>query len=362
MASSSKYMDIVAWTMNQIAAGAFLPGDKFLSENALGERFGYSRQTVRRALEVLEQGSHIVRIQGSGTYIAAAPAAGRQVGAEGAPSMTIGVISLNLDDYIFPGIIRGIESVCTPSGYALQLASTQDEVAGETRALQLMLEGRLAGLIVEPTKSGLPCVNLDLYRVIAQRGIPLVFTDSRYTEVEAPYVAPDDAAVGYIATRHLLDMGHRRIAGLFTHCNRAGLQRYQGYARALAEHGLPVREEHVHWYCNRDQMIEMLEGKLLRDSLSACTAVFCYNDQLALRLMELLGVRGRRVPDDLSVVGVDNTRLAEMCGLSSVIHPGERLGVAAAKLLLSMIGGGEGRTILFPPELMMRGSVRRWEE
>lgn len=359
--SSPKYMDIVEWTIHQISSGKFLPGDKFLSETALGEKFGFSRQTVRRALELLEQSGHVTRIHGSGTYIADSQSSTRhQPPQTGPSSMTVGILSTHLDDYIFPGTIRGIEDVLTAGGYAVQLASTKNLVTGETRTLQRMLDNPLAGLIVEPTKSGLPCFNLDLYQTIAQRGIPLVFIDSYYAELSAPYVALDDQQAGYIATEHLLSMGHRHIAGIFTHTDRQGQLRYLGYAKALADRGLPLQDDRVHWY-SKESMLQILHGSRLFECLSTCTAVLCFNDQLAVLLMDLLQKNGRLVPDDLSVVGIDDSKLAKSNALTSVAHPMERLGDAAARLLISMIHGAEGKTVLFPPQLVTRGSVRRWE-
>ena len=363
MANSPKYMDIVLWTRRQMAEGVFLPGDKFLSETALQERFGVSRQTVRRALDDLTQAGQVVRLQGSGTYISGVNLSSRQSLKTPPPgtSMTVGIVSLYLDNYIFPGIIRGVESVFTSSGHNILVVSTQNELMGETRALQRMLDARPAGLIVEPTKSGLPCVNLDLYQEIQRRGMPLVFTDSRYAEVSAPCVALDDQAVGYQATEYLIQMGHRNIVGIFSHSNSAGQLRYLGHMKALAAHGLPLRDDLIHWY-NQEEMRQVLTGELFLNSLSGCSAALCYNDHLATILMELLTERGYNIPRDLSVVSIDNTALAQMRDITSVVHPSERIGEAAAKLLLSMIYGSPGESILFPPELIARGSVKPLEE
>lgn len=362
MASSPKYMEIVSWSREQITQGAFLPGDRFLSEAALCERFAVSRQTVRRALRELAEAGHVGRIQGSGTYIAEGSLTRPSFGNTEARirSKTVGIISLYLDDYIFPGIIRGIEGVLASNGYGMLLASTQNEIAGETRALKRMLESNLAGLIVEPTKSGLPCVNLDLYRSIERQGVPLVFTDSRYRELSSPFVALNDEALGYEAAEYLIGKGHRHIMGVFTHSNRAGHARYLGYMKALSAHGLPLRDDRVHWY-TQDDMRQVLGGGLFWGCLPECTAVLCYNDSVATMLLELLRERGMRVPEDLSIISIDNTALSQIGGFTSMIHPGERLGEAAAKLLLSMICGGQGESILFPPEMAERGSVRKLE-
>ena len=357
MAKAPKYMDIVLWAQQQIAQGSFLPGDKFLSESNLGARFDVSRQTVRRALDDLEQLGQITRVQGSGTYVAGASSA-----KEGKPatSMTVGVISLYLDDYIFPGIIRGMESVFASSGHGIQLASTQNEIAGETRALQRMLDIHPAGLIVEPTKSGLPCGNLELYRQIQQQGIPIVFTDSLYGEVDAPCVGLDDERVGYLATEYLIEMGHRNILGIFTHSNRAGLLRYSGYLQALSTHGIPLREDWVHWY-NQEDMQQVLQGGLFQASLPQCSAAVCYNDHVATSLISLLTRNGYGIPETLSIISVDNTHLAQLYGVTSFIHPGTRLGEAAAKLLLAMMRGAPGESIRFTPEICFRDSVKRLE-
>ncbi|NLO39807.1 MAG: substrate-binding domain-containing protein [Ruminiclostridium sp.] len=358
MASIPKYMDIVDWAVDQIASDVFKPKDKFLSEAALGEKFRCSRQTVRRALEVLEQQGHIIRIQGSGTYISPGfhPIRFKTAEKRGI-SRTVGLISTFMDNYIFPSIIRGIEGVFSSNGIALQLASTNNLVSGETRSLQMMLERHLDGLIVEPTRSALPCANLDLYHTIRQRGIPLLFIDSFYPELSIPYVTLDDVKAGYAATKYLIGRGHRDIAGIFPHSNRQGHLRYLGYVKALAEQGIAIQDHFVFWHSKED-MHQILHSEKLLEGLSACTAVLCYNDFTALTLIDFLRQNGRNVPNDLSVVGIDNSELAKISSLTSVVHPAEQLGEAAANLLVSMINGAEGKNILFPPQLVMRTSVK----
>lgn len=357
MRNAPKYMDIVEWTIEQVAKGSFKPKDKFLSETELGEKFGFSRQTVRRALEMLEHQGYITRIQGSGTFISQGKfIAGLQSAGHGEPSMTIGIISTYIDDYIFPSIIRGIEGVLSANGYAVQLASTNNFVGLEARALQLMMERRVDGLIVVPTRSALPCVNLDLYNTIKQSGIPIVFINSSYPELSIPYVTLDDVKTGYIATQYLLSMGHTNIAGIFPHIKRQGHLRYLGYVKALADHGIPFQDERVFWYSN-DEFLQNMQGDLLWDSLFSCSAALCFNDQMALKIIDFVRQNGFSVPEDFSVVGIDDSELAKISSLTSVVHPSEQLGDAAAKLLLSIINGSEGENILFPPQLQIRSSV-----
>lgn len=358
MTNTPKYMHIVDWTIKQIINGAYKANEKFLSESEIGEKFNCSRQTVRRALEILEQRGLITRIQGSGTYISSANNLnGQQKEHNKRKPMTVGLISTFIDNYIFPSIIRGIESVFSSQGIALQLASTNNLVSGEKKALHLMMDRNLDGLIVEPTRSALPCVNIDLYQKITQMRIPLIFIDSFYPELSIPYVALDDVKAGYIATEHLIKMGHRNISSIFPHSNRQAHLRYLGYVKALTDYGIQMRDERVCWHSKED-MQQVLYGSPLLESLSQSTAVLCYNDVTAMMLMDFLRKNGRKVPDDLSVVGVDNSELAKYSSLTSVVHPAEDLGETAAKLLLSMIDGSEGKNILFSPRLVERSSVK----
>ncbi|WP_252891836.1 substrate-binding domain-containing protein [Thermoclostridium stercorarium] len=204
-------------------------------------------------------------------------------------------------------------------------------------------------------------MNIDLYLKITQMGIPMVFIDSFYPELSVPYVALDDVKAGYVATEYLIKMGHRNISGVFPHSNRQAHLRYLGYVKALTDYGIQMYDERICWY-SKENMTQILYGKPLLDSLKNSTAVFCYNDVTAMMLIDFVRKNGIRVPDDLSVVGVDNSELAKFANLTSVAHPAEQLGEAAAKLMLDMIKRNvEGRNILFPPRLVERGSVKRLE-
>lgn len=354
MNKTPKYMEIIQWARTRIQEGKYLPGGRFPSEMELSARFGLSRQTVRHALDILESEGAVRRVRGSGTYVAEA---GPLIQPR---TMNIGIVSTYLDDYIFPGIIRGIETVLTGHGYAMQFAFTHNKIANEARALQAMLDKHVDGLIVEPTKSGLPCLNLDLYGRIQAEKLPLVFFNACYPGLSFPYVALDDQRMGFEATRYLLHAGHSRIAGIFLLDDRQGHLRYLGYCKALLEADLAPRDENILWYSteNRADFLSPPEQVLAR--LEDCTAILCYNDQLALRMIELLRSQGKAVPEEMSIIGIDNSDLAAMCDppLTSLAHPVEALGRTAAETLIALLEGKPAGTTLFPPRIVQRGSVR----
>lgn len=353
MEEQHKYLQIVDWTIGQITSGSFLPGSRFLSEHQLTTHFSCSRQTVRRALDVLERRGKVTRIQGSGTFIA-------DITASQEPqerSMTIALIFTYMDSYIFPSIVRGAGKVLGEAGYTMQLAWTDNTVAGESAALRMMMAKQLDGLIVEPTRSALPCANTDLYQMLTDKGVPIIFIDSYYPELSIPHVALDDIQAGWMATEHLIKRGHQRIACILPHTNRQGHLRYLGHVKALRTHALPIKEEDILWY-SKENMDQLLSAAHLCDTLSPYTALLCYNDTVALQVIETLKRCGKQIPDDISVIGIDDSEVARYTALTTIAHPASKLGEAAATQLLSMIGGADAKSILFAPHLVERQTVK----
>ncbi len=353
----AKYQMLAEWIRGRIEEGVFVPGKRLPSELKLQEQFCVSRQTVRKALSVLEEEGVLKSRQGSGTYVVDKEAEERQKGRR------IAVVTTYVDNYIFPGILRGIEHTLSEAGFQMQIAFTGNRLSREAAVLKDLLSQELRGLIIETTKSALPNPNLDLYRELKARGIPIVFINSRYPELsDCPMVALQDEMAGYAAVRHLIACGHRRIGGLFKSDDGQGIRRYQGFMRGLWEAGIYDREGSVAWFDTEDASdFSRMEQKLL-ERFRACSGILCYNDSASREVLELLQQNGIRVPEDLSVVSVDDTELALLgnVGLTSVCHPKGRLGKEAARELLSMIRSGlPGTDHEFEARLVERDSVKK---
>ena len=355
--SDTKYMRLATSIRALLDSGELQRGDRLYSEHALCMKFHVSRQTVRQALKELEAEGLIERRRGSGTYIA------QDIFAQRKPTMSIGIISSYLDDYIFPSQTKGVERVLSEHGYSMHLGITYDKTYNEAKHLRAMLDKDVDGVLVEPAKSALPYVNTAYYQEFIRRGIPILQVNSFVKELALPYVALDDRKGGYLACMHLIKMGHRRIGGVFKHDDHQGHLRYQGFMKALSEHDLLYNEEHVYWYSTEDReaLFALSDSQLLK-RISGCTAVFCYNDQVALILIEQLRQSGKQVPKDVSIVGYDDSNLATVSvpALTSIVHPGQVLGELAAQQLLEMIAqpsstGG----YVFEPQLVERESVRQ---
>ena len=352
-----KYLNIVEWAKEYIKANHLHEGAKFYSEKELCDIHGVSRQTVRQALMTLENENIIWRKRGSGTFI-------RSSAKSVIPSnFTVGVISTYFSDYIFPSIVTGIDKVLKENDIVMQLSITPNQVADETRALKTMLSQDIKGLIIEPSKSALPNPNMKLYERVREMNIPVVFFNAKYQWADFPCVAMDDVTAGRIVTEHLWDIGHRRISGIFALDDIQGHKRYSGYMDALLKHNAPAAEQNVLWYSTseRKTFFSLSEERILR-LLKDSTAIVCYNDNIAVSLLTFCKKHGISVPDDISIVGIDNAKLARICEvpLTTATHPHQLLGERTAQKLMEAITdpGAYQKDELFTPELIVRKSTK----
>ncbi len=242
------------------------------------------------------------------------------------------------------------------------LANWQTE---EEKILQFC-DGRVDGLILVG-----PQFRAEFAQILSRR-IPFVALHSNIVLPVAATLEVDDEQGGYLATRHLLELGHRRIAhfGGQEHFSGASRRR-DGYFRALAEAGIACEESLVlkgafESPSGREQM-----GRLLSLDPPRPTAVFCANDPIAFGAMEVLAEQGIPVPTAMSVVGFDDSLVARMTNphLTTIRQPFRQMGQHAVELLLQQISNNavsanaitEARVIreMFPVELIVRGSTCR---
>ena len=349
-----KYLQLAAALQAEITRGAF--PDKLPTEKALCETYQVSRQTVRQALEHLVELGLVEKRQGSGTRAVRQ----RPFGAD-----RIALVTSYIDDYIFPTVLQDIQQVLVRHNYSTLLFATGNMVSREREILQRLLHQPLGGLIVEGSKTALPSPNLDLYEKLDRAGIPVVFLHGCYRELEnAVCVSDDNFGGGYLAARHLITRGHTRIAGIFKSDDIQGHQRYLGCLSAIRDAGLPLEDGQVLWYSTEERRFlldydhnDLLEH-FLQFYLRDCTAVVCYNDEIADRLIRLLLSRSRRVPEDVAVVSFDNSYYSDLCPvrITSLAHEAHKMGGLSAQLLLTRIAGGDARSSTISWKLIHKAS------
>lgn len=355
----AKYEEIIEWIRVQIQEGSLVPGDKIPSENELAETFKVSRQTARHAMNVMEMDQMVERRRGSGTYVKEKSLYG---GKERPQTKRIALVITYVDEYIFPRLVKSIERTLSRAGYTLQIAFTNNAVEKERMILQSLLnDGTIDGVIAEATKSGLPSPNIGYYKQIQNMGLPLVFLNSDYPEIDAPCVSLDDRQAGRLVTEHLIQCGHERIGAIFKSDDGQGHRRYAGYVEALMKAEIKVKGERIVWIDTEDLRHLKEEGDRILKRLSDCTACVCYNDEVSNKLVKICLENQIRIPEDLSVIGIDNSDLSKYCEvpLTSATNPLNDLGSTAAEMVVRMIKvKGEESDIRLQAEIEIRNSVR----
>lgn len=359
MAKMSKYQQVIEWVKKRIDSGELSGGDRLESENELSSMFGISRQTIRHALDLLVQEGLLERIQGSGTYVKGGRTSG---GGRMELSRTVTIISTYVDGYIFPRILKEMVRVLEEAGYGVRIMFSNNHLETERRMLiRLLEESSRDPLIVEPVMSGMPNPNLKYYRRLKDRGIPILFFHSFYPELDIPHISMNDEQAGRTATEYLIDRGHTRIACIFKSDDGQGHRRYKGYLKALLHAGIDIRVEQVCWVDTQDlKELDLLLPKL-HARLKDCTACVCYNDELAHGLTKLALANGINIPEQLSIISIDDSELASLnpVPLTSVSHPMEALGLKAAEGILKLIEDTDANvTYEFPVSIHDRSSVK----
>ena len=351
-----KYQSVADSLRQEIESGQYSNQQLLPTEQLLCQRFQISRQTVRRALALLENEGLITRRQGSGSRLR------ERTEPEALLNCAIAVVTTYISDYIFHSILRGMETVLSANSSAPLLFATQNQLSVERKILQTLLTMKeLDGVLVEGTKTALPNPNLDLYQKLIDRGVRLVFINGIYPELaHIPSVLADNCGGGRMLTEYLHRQGHQNIAGIFKVDDMQGMLRYAGYAEALRDLGLPFEDEHVRWY-NTEQRRAFLSESFVDSVLEGfqgCSAVVCYNDEVAVRVVSRLQKRGVRVPEDMAVVSFDNSQYSELAPvhLTSLSHGSRNLGELAANLMLRLLRGEKCQSETVPWQLVERES------
>jgi GntR family transcriptional regulator of arabinose operon len=281
-------------------------------------------------------------------------------------SNLIGVLT-PMSSYIYPQIIQGISDTAHKRHHNIVLGSSNDDREQELKYVEQFLQRNIDGLIIEPTGGVEHFQDSVLFHRLKALPIPVVFMDWVIDDPDVSYVSLDDVAGGFRATSYLIEAGHRRIACVYPSDNIPGPRRYRGYRKALEKFGVtyderldkPVESLKL----NVADYIYTLTKSLVNLGEDRPTAIFFYNDRSALSGYAAIRDAGLKIPDDISVVGYDDSELAILADvpLTSVIHPKYQSGKLAADILFDQIehqGQNMPRQMIINPTLAIRDSVK----
>ena len=275
---------------------------------------------------------------------------------------SIGLVVPDLVHPFFAMVAKGITHHLRPKGYGLMISSSEEDPELEKAEVSFLLARRVDALILASAQ-----LTPDSVWDCEEQKVPCVLIDRRFTEVKAHYVGVDDHTVGKMATAHLAETGCRRIAHIRGGKVSPGESRYEGYRQALEEAGLPFVESYVVAGRSSDDSADASGYDAMKRLLALDPrpdGVFCFNDPMAGGAMKAILECGLRIPEDIALVGAGNVTYAELLRvpLTTVDQNSASIGDKAARVALKLIESEEPvrpRSVILPPELVIRESTRR---
>ncbi|MCX7720302.1 MAG: LacI family transcriptional regulator [Dictyoglomus thermophilum] len=261
---------------------------------------------------------------------------------------------LDIANPVFPNMARGIEDVARQNGYILLLCNTDGKSLRELRYMNIMLERRVDGIIAGALS------NEEVSKIAQKKNMPLVILEHpRLQEHDVVYA--DNVKGSYEAVMHLIELGHNRIAHITINPESIIVQeRIEGYKKALEDAGIPFDADLLKiFYGKVDEESAINELFSLPDPP---TAIFTFSDFMAIQVMKILIRRGYRIPDDISVVGFDDT-LANLTipALTTVSQPFYEMGAKAAEILIERLKNPNMpiQHVKLPTKLVIRESTAK---
>ena len=313
---------------------------------ALNDRPGVSTKTRKRILRLAKE------LDYQPNFIAKSLISNR--------SYTIGLIVNNIADPFYPEIAQGIEEKANARGYSLLLCNTSRSLTGEKRCIDTLRAKGVDGLIITTATVDDPHV-----AALVEARFPFVLINRHSTDPslanKISYVVLDNHACGFCGVTHLFRLGHDRIAliGGDMHTSTAAL-RYEGAIQALRTLGVKPDGD---LFVACDYIREKAHAAALRllDLPRPPTAFFAWDDHMALGVREAVLGRGLRIPEDIALVGVDDTEMAALTGvdLTSVSQKQYEMGAMGVGILINSIEEATpqmANTIVLEAKLVKRKS------
>lgn len=269
----------------------------------------------------------------------------------------LALIVSDIANPFYPQLCRGIQDQARKYNYHVIICNTDLKSSRELRYLKELEELRISGIIFG---SALMDAKEGILSVL-RKGIPAILVNRRIYDASVDYVVADNKLGGKLATEHLFSLGHKRIAHIGGPDNSSNsLERLQGYLEALALQGIESNPEYIIKTDFTAQSAYRAVHELL--SLKARpTAIFVVNDNMAITAIAAIRSSGLRVPEDIAVVGFDDSEMAanDLIQLTTVSHRICEMGRTAVDIIMHKIENPEDkgcRQIVFRPELIIRRS------
>ena len=275
---------------------------------------------------------------------------------------TLALVVTDITNPFWTTVVRGVEDAANDAGFTVILCNTDESETKQDAYLQVLLQKRVDGILFVPASSAAEPVEF-----VQKQGVPIVVLDRRVPDARVDVVRGDSEGGAYLLVRHLLDLGHRRIAALSgPKTVSTSVERVSGYRRALQEAGLDEGAEQI-YYGQFTQRFGYQATQEAFERTPKPTALFAANNFIAIGALRALGDAGLRVPEDTSLVSFDDltSELVIDPFLTVADQPAYEMGQLAAELLIARLSGSAAngyKEIVLPTEMIVRRSSRPLNE
>lgn len=274
-------------------------------------------------------------------------------------TQSIGVVFPYVSNMYSGEVLSGIEEAAYASDFSVVICNTDGQQDRTLRNLKMFAEKQVDCMIFVSD-----VVSEETGKFLLNTNIPVLLISTMSDMYPLPYIKTDDRFAASSAVNYLIQRGHRDIAMIAgpKSDSIAGIPRINGYTQALISAGLPVKEENI-IQVNGFSFEDGLKGyEILKNAKSPCTAVFAASDEIALGVISAAYQDHVSIPEELSIIGYDNLKLAEMAvpPLTTVAQPLKEMGKLAVEILYDHIQTGkELNSIIMPHKIVERKSVKR---
>ncbi|MDU4890182.1 MAG: LacI family DNA-binding transcriptional regulator [Clostridium sp.] len=276
---------------------------------------------------------------------------------------TLGLIVSDVSNPFFSTLAKGVEDICRENGCNMILCNTNNMHKCDLNYINMLVDKGVDGIIYGMAGDSTLKNAIDSCNLMKEQDMSFVIIDRYFKKLHTSYIGVDHLMGGYYATKHLIEMGHKKIACITgpLHLDDV-LERLKGYKKALKEAGIKYDSKLV------------FEGRYNMESGAAafpwlmktkCTAVFAFNDMTAYGLYIEAKKNGVSIPKDFSVVGYDDIYFSKIleAPLTTIKQPVYEMGVKATEILIEAIKNKKRpeEQFVYQPELIVRSSTRKFE-
>lgn len=274
---------------------------------------------------------------------------------------TIGIVVPEIAMHFFSSFISGAQEYAAGHGYSIMICQSMETMKTEISNIHMLVANRVDGLLISLSSE---TTSIDHLEQLQAKRIPVVLFDRVSDKLDVSKVVVDDYDGAFKLASHLIRTGCKRIAYLGGPENLyVNQQRFRGYQDALKKHNMPLDQSLI--INNEDLHDAPIAGtNALLDLPQLPDAIFCMNDPLAIKAMQVLKSRGIKIPDEISITGFSNEPVSQFIepSLTTVAQPANLMGQTAAQLFIEQVETKEDYqpiTKVLATELIIRNSTRR---